>query len=283
MRNPTIALALVAALASPLYAKPAPKAPVPLDEYFKIRRVGSRSGILVTFSYDEKQLAYLSDEDVRTNVWVQPVAGGTPKQITHVKGFIQGLSFSPTADKLIFGTDVGGDELPRLFVTDSKGTAPHELVPDMPKGRRADFLDWADDGKTFLYLSSARDEKYMDVYEYDVATGKSERLWEGSGRLELQAASRNHQHFIIGETNSDIDQNLYLVERGKPTEKTLLTPHKGEISYFAQDISQDGNTLYYTSNGGREFFGLYAMDLATKKSRPVVEPKWDVDGGGFSR
>src|SRR5204863_3122412 len=31
----------------------APKAPVPLEEYFKIRRIGSRSGILLSFSYDE--------------------------------------------------------------------------------------------------------------------------------------------------------------------------------------------------------------------------------------
>jgi hypothetical protein len=33
---------------------PAPKAPILIEEYFKIRRVGSRSGILLSFSYDEK-------------------------------------------------------------------------------------------------------------------------------------------------------------------------------------------------------------------------------------
>ena len=189
---------------------------MPLDEYFKIRRVGSRSGILATFSSDEKLVAYLSDESGRTEAWVQPVAGGAPKQLTHVKGFIQGLAFSPAADKLLFTSDIGGDELPHLFLTDSKGTAPRDLLPDLPKGRKADFFDWADDGKSFLYLSSARDEKYMDLYEYDVATGKSEQLWQSNGKIELQAVSRDHQRFIVGETLSDIDNNLYLVERGKP-------------------------------------------------------------------
>ena len=80
----------------------APRAPIALEEYLNIRRVGSRSGILLSFSHDEKLVAYLSDESGRTDVWVQPVGGGAGKQITHVKGFVQGLAFSPTRDQLIY-------------------------------------------------------------------------------------------------------------------------------------------------------------------------------------
>src|SRR5579859_4283793 len=97
----------------------APKAPVPLEEYFKIRRIGSRSGILLSFSHDEKLVAYLSDESGRTEIWVQPIGeangkpasidGGNARQLTHVKGFVQGLAFSPTADVLAFTSDTGGD------------------------------------------------------------------------------------------------------------------------------------------------------------------------------
>src|SRR5689334_2797099 len=75
--SPTPVAAAPAATASPL-AEPAalvtasghaPKAPVPLEEYLNIRRVGSRSGILLSFSHDEKLVAYLSDEGGRTDVW----------------------------------------------------------------------------------------------------------------------------------------------------------------------------------------------------------------------
>ena len=279
----TLSALLVAAIALPVYAKPAPKPPVPLEEYFKIRRVGSRSGILMSFSHDEKLVAYLSDEGGRADVWVQPVAGGPAKQLTHVKGFIQGLAFSPTQDKLIYTTDIGGDELPHLFLTDSKGTSPRDILPTQPAGRRTDFVDWADDGKTFLYVSSIRDEKYQDLYEYDVATGKSERLWEASGKLNLANVSRDHKRFIIGETLSDTNGNLYLVERGKKDDKTLLTPHKGDALYDAKDISRDAKTLYYTSDSGREFTALYAMDLDSHASMPIAQPDWDVDGAGFTR
>ena len=283
MRTQTLAALLVAAIALPVQAKPAPKAPVPLDEYFKIRRVGSRSGILLSFSHDEKLVAYLSDEGGRTDIWVQPVAGGAPRQLTHVKGFVQGFAFCPTADKFVYTTDIGGDELPHLFLTDANGTAPRDILPHQPAGRRTDFFDWADDGKTFLYLSSVRDERYMDLYEYDVASGKSERLWDGSGKLQLAAVSRDHKRFIVAETLNDVDNNLYLVERGHKDDKVLLTPHKGDVSYAAQDISKDGKTLYYTSNGGREFAALYAMDLDSHASMPIAQPDWDIDGAGFTR
>jgi len=130
-----------AVAAAPAKVGHAPKAPIPLDEYFKIRRVSSRSGILLTFSHDEKLVAYLSDEGGRTDVWVQPVAGGAGTQITHVKGFVQGLAFSPTADVLAFTTDTGGDELPHLFLTDGAGNSPKDLTADMAPGRRADFVE----------------------------------------------------------------------------------------------------------------------------------------------
>jgi dipeptidyl aminopeptidase/acylaminoacyl peptidase len=283
MRTSLLLVALCT-VAAPIYAKPAPKAPVPIEEYFKIRRVGSRAGILLSFSHDEKLVAYLTDEGGRADVWVQPVDGsGKPTQITHVKGFIQGLAFSPAADKLIYTADIGGDELPHLFVTDSKGTAPRDIAPGQPAGRRTDFFEWADDGKTFLYLSSLRDEKYLDLYEYDVASGKSERLWDSSGKLSLAAVSRDHKRFIIFEQLSDIDSNLYLVERGaKDKPAALLTPHKGEVTFGASDISRDGKTLYYTSNGDREFTALYAMDLASHASKPIAQPNWDVEEAGFS-
>ena len=100
--------------------------------------------------------------------------------------------------------------------------------PATPAGRRADFIEWATDGKTLLFASSARDERYLDLYEYDVASGRSQRLWEASGKLSLGTVSRDHRRFIISETLSDTDSNLYLVERGAKAKPILLTPHHGD-------------------------------------------------------
>src|SRR4029078_9648079 len=105
--------------------------------------------------------------------------------------------------------------------------------------------------------------------------GQSQRLWEASGKLPLALVSRDHRRFIITETLSDTDANLYLVERGAKTKPVLLTPHRGDVAYVPADPSPDGQTLYFTSNEGREFAGLMAMNLADRTVKPVAQPEWD--------
>ncbi|HEX4620793.1 MAG TPA: hypothetical protein VH208_04425, partial [Myxococcaceae bacterium] len=261
----------------------APQAPVALAEYLKTHRISSRNGILLSFSHDEQQVAFLSDQAGRTDIWVQPTAGGESTQLTHVSGFIQSFAFSPTEDRLVFETDVGGDELPHLFLTDGKGTAPRDLTADYPPGARTGFVEWADDGKTFLFVSSARDPKFLDLYEYNVAAAKAQRLWEAGGGLQFGLTSRDHRRFILAETVSDSDSNLYLLDRGSKAKPSLLTAHKGEVLYGAQALSRDGRTLYFTSDQTGEFQSLYTLDLKNHKQASLAQPSWDVEGAGFTQ
>jgi dipeptidyl aminopeptidase/acylaminoacyl peptidase len=263
----------------------APKAPVALEEYYKIRRMPpfSRSSqALASFSHDDKLVAYASDEGGRLDVWVKPLADdGKPTQVTHVDGFVHSFAFSPKEDLLVFETDRGGDELPRLFATDSKGATPRELVPELPQGRRTTFVEWADDGKTFLYLSSARDEKYLDLVEYDLKAKKSTILWQASGKLAVTTTNKEHNRFILKETHSDANSDLWLFDRSAKA-PVLITEHTGDIVFEPQAFTKDGKTLYVASDQGGEFRELFTLDLATKKRQSALKESWDVDGASFS-
>ena len=256
-----------------------PRAPVPLAEYFEVRRYGGLS-LEMSFSHDDKLVAFQTDAGGRLDLWVKPLDGGSARQITHVQGFIGRFAFSPAEDVLAYEADVGGDELAHLFLTDPDGSAPRDLTADYPKGRRAQFVEWAPDGKTFLYLSNLRDEKLLDLYEHDLASGRSQLLWMASGALSVAAADRAHRKFALTETLSDSNANLWLFERGEER-PVLLTPHQGEVLYAPQDFDADGRLLY-TSDQAGEFTGLYAMDLASRKSEPLARPQWDVDGAAES-
>jgi len=272
--------ALVFARANPTHAarSKGAKREVPLADYFKIRRIAG-----ATFNFDESSVAYSSDEGGRMDIWVRPVEGGGPaKQLTHAKGAIETFSFSPGADLLVFAADIGGDELMQLYFTDSTGKDPVALFHGDPKSARSDFVRWAADGKSLLYTSSRRDGKHMDLYEYDLASGRSELLWEASDQLQFAMASRDLRTFVLFEEVSDADTNLYVTRRGDTTKPVLLTPHQPDVSYGATDLSPDGKTLYYSSDEAGEFTALYAMDLATKKRRTVLAPKWDVFRAAFS-
>src|SRR6266851_2242335 len=196
------ALALGCAGAKPApQAAQAPRAPVPLDEYFKARRYGALS-LDMSFSHDDRLAAFQSDAGGRLDLWVKPLDGGPARQVTRVEGFIGKFAFSPADDVLAYEADVGGDELPHLFLTDSNGSAPRDVTADYPKGRRTRFVQWAPDGKTFLYLSNLRDEKLLDFYEYDLASGRSHLLWIATGSLAFGAADRAHLRFVLRATLS---------------------------------------------------------------------------------
>jgi len=274
------ALALACAGAKPApQAAQAPRAPVPLDEYFKARRYGALS-LDMSFSHDDRLAAFQSDAGGRLDLWVKPLDGGPARQVTRVEGFIGKFAFSPADDVLAYEADVGGDELPHLFLTDSNGSAPRDVTADYPKGRRTRFVQWAPDGKTFLYLSNLRDEKLLDFYEYDLASGRSHLLWIATGSLAFGAADRAHLRFVLRETLSDKDSNLWLFERGEK-QPILLTRHRGDVLYQPLDFTRDGKLLF-TSDQEGEYTGLYSMDLATKRSSPLAQQPWDVDSAAES-
>jgi len=259
------------AAATPHVSRKANKAPVALEEYFKTLRVRGLS-----FSYDEKLVVTMSDRGGRADLWVQPIGGGTPTQITHAEGFIHSFAFSPTADVLAYEADKGGDELPHLYLTNANGDAPKDIVSDLPAGARTQFIDWARDGKTFLFLSSARDPKQEDLYEYDVKAGKATMLWKSEGAFALSGVSDDHKRFLVVETKSDANNDLYLVERAKPTERKLLTEHTGDVLFDA-NFTHDGRTLLLTSDEKGEFRALYSLDPATGKKQVAHEEPWDVE------
>jgi dipeptidyl aminopeptidase/acylaminoacyl peptidase len=260
--------------APPVATRPvrhATRAPVALEEYFKTLRVRG-----LAFSHDDKLVAFLSDRGGRQDLWIEPIGGGEATQLTHAEGFIHSFAFSPTADVLAFEADKGGDELPHLFLTNAHGDAPKDLVADLPAGARTMFLEWAMDGKTLTYLSSGRDAKQLDLYEYDVKAGRSTLVWKSEGAFALTGISADHKRILVQETKSDADNNLYLVERARPTERRLLTKHTGDVLFDAS-FAHDGRSLLLTSDEQGEFRALYALDLATGTRKLAHDEPWDVE------
>ena len=252
----------------------APVAPVPLETYFETRRVYG-----VSFSSDERWVAFATDHGGRPDVWVQPIEGGPATQVTRVEGQLWTFDFSPTEDRLLFQTDIGGDENTRLYLTDRRGSTSVEITEGDPKDRRAEYVDWSRDGKTLLYLSNRRDPKLMDLWEYDVAAGRSRLVWKAHGAVAFGAVSRDHRRVALVETLSDRNSNLYLLDGD--TER-LLTRHEGDALYAPADFARDARTLLFTSDEGREFQALYALDLETGARRPVLQTDWDVEAAAWS-
>src|SRR6266851_985745 len=182
------------------------------------------------------------------------------------------LSFSHDDRLAAFQSDAGGRL--DLWVKPLDGGPARQVT--QVEGFIGNFaFSPAADGKTFLYLSNLRDEKLLDLYEYDLASGRAQLLWIATGSLGFGAAERAHRRFALRETISDKDSNLWLFERGEK-QPVLLTRHQGEILYQPLDFTRDGKLLF-TSDQEGEYTGLYSMDLATRRAAPLAQQPWDVD------
>ena len=134
---------------------------------------------------------------------------------THTNGVIHSFAFSPTSDRLLYEVDQGGDDAPRLYLTDSTGKPGEELMPEFPKDSRIGFVRWAADGKTFLFITNLPGEDFVRIQEFDLATRKHRSLWQSLGRLSFSMASPDLRTLVLQETLSDANSNLYAIEIGQ--------------------------------------------------------------------
>ncbi len=80
-----------------------------------------------------------------------------------------------------------------------------------------------------------------------------------------------------GERNS----NIFLVDLAS-LKATNLTPHQGEQTYLASDISPDGKTALISSNAQNGYSDAALLDIATQKITWLTHDKYEMEAGSFS-
>jgi dipeptidyl aminopeptidase/acylaminoacyl peptidase len=77
------------------------------------------------------------------------------------------------------------------------------------------------------------------------------------------------------------DTNIFIadVAGGKATN---LTPHDGERTFAANDISPDGATLLITSNSYNGYENAGLLNIATRQITWLTHDKWEMNAGKFS-
>ena len=116
-----------------------------------------------SFSPDGQSLLTSSDQSGIFNAYAMPLAGGAPKALTSStvnSVFAQG--YFPKDERILFQSDSGGNELTHIYVRNTDGTT-RDLTPGSKL--KASFIGWANDDKSFFFISNERDPKHFDLYE----------------------------------------------------------------------------------------------------------------------
>jgi dipeptidyl aminopeptidase/acylaminoacyl peptidase len=222
-----------------------------------------------------------NDESGIYNAYKVPLNGSQPTQLTFsTEESIYVDSWFPNDERFLFSADKGGDELDHLFVRELNGEET-DLTPG--SGHKASFLSWHKDKQTFYVMTNERDVKYFDVYQYSVSDYSRQLIFENTTGYSIEAMSPNGRFIALSKSHSNSNSDLYLVDIVKKSLKpTHISPHEGNVEYFAYTFTQDSKQLIYATNEFGEFNQAWSYDIASDEHTINFKAPWDIMFSYFS-
>ena len=253
----------------------APSTVYTMDQLVKTVSVGGGS-----FSPDETKLLVHTNESGVFNVYELDIATGDRTPVTEGADTTYAIAYMPTDERILFMKDQAGNEVHHLFLRDLDGS-----VRDLTEGEetRETFSGFSHDLASFFTLNNRRDERYLDLYEWDVESLEANLVFENSSGMEVGGISPDKQWVVLVKINTTNDMDLYVADLTGSGKPQLISEHEGMATFSPADFSPDSRYLYYTSNLEGEFSSLHRYDLKSQVHEPVFATDWDVSFAYFSR
>jgi dipeptidyl aminopeptidase/acylaminoacyl peptidase len=252
----------------------------------------------LAWSVDSKRIAFLSDAGSpgQLQLFIVEASGGTPKQLTHLKGFLSAPSWSPDGKTiaLLFTENATRASGPLVAETPDEGVVSEDLheerltLVDAATSRVRQIsptdlyvyeFDWAPDGKRLVVTAahgSGDDNWYIaSLMRVDAASGAIKTLIEKPGRQIAQPhwSPDGKKIAFIGGLMSDeaiVGGDIYSV-----------AADGGEMSNLTPDMKFSASSLNWSADSSHIIFagivdggsGIAQLDLAENK---IVE-RWRGD------
>ena len=247
-----------------------------IDDFMNSTRYSGAS-----FSPDSSKLLVSNNSTGIFNVYAMAVDGSDTTQLTFSESnAMLAISYFPEDERFLYTADQGGNELNHLYVVEMDGSAI-DLTPG--ENLKASFTGWSGDYKSFFVQTNERDPRFFDVYEYQLAEGyPREMIFRNEEGYFPAQVSPDGRYLALAELITADNNNLHL-QNLTNGERTLITPHGGNVSSAPSDFSPDGSSLYYTTDEGSEFQQLMRYDISSGDKEIVLALDWDIYYGVFSR
>ncbi len=249
-----------------------------IEKLYTTRQVGGS-----TWSPGGKTVAFVSNLSGRNNLWLVPSDGGWPMQLTVSDQRQASPTWSPDGKWIAYMSDYDGDEQWDIFLVSPKTgqvvnlTNTREVAEESPA--------WSHDGRYLAYMVKPKTSSVFEIDVYDTLMREVKHLTTATAKDRMNVAPiwSADGEFIVytQEQSKGTDSNIFLVDVAS-AQSTLLTPHDGEHTYSANDISPDGKNILITSNAGDGYDNVGLLEIASKKIRWLTNDKWEVSGESFS-
>lgn len=241
---------------------------IPVDDFFK-----SQNRVAYRLSPDGKKLSYLKLEGADRNIYIEDIASGKGRNITHFKGTNIIFYFWVSNDELVYYKEVdAGNNQSDMYIIDKEGKNERQLVGN-EKSRLRVIEDQLIENKYLLVSSNKRDSTVFDVYRLNVRNGNMEMVaknpgniidWrtDSEGKLRLAVSSDGVNSTILYRANENQAFKPVLTRNFKDTFTPVAFSHTvPNVIYAISDINRDKTALVEVDcNTGKEVRNLFCND-----------------------
>ncbi len=249
-----------------------------IEKLFMTRATASSA-----WSPDAKTIAFVANITGRYNLWLVAAEGGWPTQLTISDQRQFSPAWSPDGKWIAYQSDYDGDEQWDIFLVSPKTgqvinlTNTREIAEESPA--------WSPDARYLAYMVKPKTSSVYEIDVYDMLMRETRHLTTGTPKDRMNVGpiwSRDGKFISYTQTQAKgTDSNVFIVDV-KSGQSKLLTEHKGESLYAANDISPDGKKILITSNAENGYENVGLLEITTKKIEWLTNDKWEISGGNFS-
>ncbi len=223
------------------------------------------------FSPDGKWIAFSSDRNGNTDVFIIASEGGTARQLTFHSAEDSVQGWSPDSRSILFASQRGEDFMGKLYTVSIDGGLPKNAGSDMGV-----YASYSPDGKKLAINRKSQSywRKYYrgsyqtDVTVMDIAAKKFTDVTDFDGMDSWPMwGNDNHIYFVSDREGNGLTNIWRVAEAGGKAER--VTSFKtGDVRWPA--MSADGKIIVFEHD-----FGIWKMEVASKKVTPI---KLDIVG-----
>jgi serine/threonine protein kinase len=263
----------------------------------------SGTGELVSsasFSPDAKMIAFAATKTGATEVWVKPVTGGEPIQVTKSGFYNQYPVWSPNGQNLAFFSSrngvngiwqasfTGGEQVQiasgvspiarplfwskegkiylqdggELSSIDVKTGAGSKLTDFASKGIKPRTIELYTDENSIAY--SVREDGVWKIYVSDIQGGQRQEIAASPEQIDDLVWDVNGKAVIYSSSS----EGAYQVFRASIGESKPVQLSNGNLDFFVRDVSSDGSSILYSSVA--ETSDLWSVDISDGKQTPLA-------------